>query len=244
MEDFIGFSHYEGMNSFPVNVEFHDDGYSWKKYGYKQVKDFLFTRSYYMCTHQDCAAKKNVVHSLDGSVTELSYKGNHNHQPSHPNKLTSNEISNMKESRKTIVEHVSRISERQEVGGQEVVEKNDEPGPKRRNTGVSLADIPTSSRRNASKDILITKIISDVDILDDGYKWRKYGQKVIKGSPNPRSYYRCTTPSCIIRKHVERDPTDLTVVITTYEGKHNHDVPPPTTKSLILSNASALQLGS
>lgn len=167
MEDFIGFSHYEGMNSFPVNVEFHDDGYNWKKYGYKQVKDFLFTRSYYMCTHQDCAAKKNVVHSLDGSVTELSYKGNHNHQPSHPNKLTSNEISNMKgkiystyqiqcgslnrlkevqikyvsshpmfnlnlESRKTIVEHVSRISERQEVGGQEVVEKNDEPGPKRR----------------------------------------------------------------------------------------------------------------
>lgn len=27
---------------------------------------------------------------------------------------------------------------------------------------------------------------SEVDILDDGYRWRKYGQKVVKGNPNPR----------------------------------------------------------
>ncbi|XP_057418081.1 probable WRKY transcription factor 3 [Lotus japonicus] len=244
MEDFIDFSHFEGVNSFSLNVEFHDDGYNWKKYGYKQVKDFLFTRSYYMCTHQDCPVKKNVVHSLDGHVTELGYKGNHNHQPHHPNNLTSNESSIMKESMKTTVQHVSEISERQEIGGQELVEKNDEPDPKRRNTQMDLVDIPISSRFNTLKDRLIVKIISDVDILDDGYKWRKYGQKAIKGSPNPRSYYRCTTPSCIIRKHVERDPTDIATVITTYEGKHNHDVPPPTTKSLILAKASALRLRS
>ncbi|KAK8482194.1 hypothetical protein V6N12_042642 [Hibiscus sabdariffa] len=28
---------------------------------------------------------------------------------------------------------------------------------------------------------------SDVDVLDDGYKWRKYGQKVVKNSLHPRS---------------------------------------------------------
>ncbi|KAA8520426.1 hypothetical protein F0562_014683 [Nyssa sinensis] len=33
---------------------------------------------------------------------------------------------------------------------------------------------------------------SDIDVLDDGYKWRKYGQKVVKNSLHPRSYYRCT----------------------------------------------------
>ena len=26
----------------------------------------------------------------------------------------------------------------------------------------------------------------DVDVIDDGYKWRKYGQKAVKNSPYPR----------------------------------------------------------
>ncbi|RWW04185.1 hypothetical protein GW17_00032610 [Ensete ventricosum] len=30
------------------------------------------------------------------------------------------------------------------------------------------------------------KTMSDVDVLDDGYKWRKYGQKVVKDTQHPR----------------------------------------------------------
>lgn len=30
------------------------------------------------------------------------------------------------------------------------------------------------------------KTKSDIEILDDGYKWRKYGKKKVKNSPNPR----------------------------------------------------------
>ncbi|CAK9139265.1 unnamed protein product [Ilex paraguariensis] len=66
---------------------------------------------------------------------------------------------------------------------------------------------------------------SEVDHLEDGYRWRKYGQKAVKNSPYPRSYYRCTTQKCTVKKRVERSYQDPTIVITTYEGQHNHHVP-------------------
>ncbi|KAK1280323.1 putative WRKY transcription factor 48 [Acorus gramineus] len=66
---------------------------------------------------------------------------------------------------------------------------------------------------------------SEVDHLEDGYRWRKYGQKAVKNSPFPRSYYRCTSAMCGVKKRVERSSDDPTVVITTYEGQHTHPSP-------------------
>lgn len=59
-----------------------------------------------------------------------------------------------------------------------------------------------------------------------------------------RSYYKCTTPGCNVRKHVERASTDPKAVITTYEGKHNHDVPAAKTNSHTFANKNASQLKS
>ncbi|XWS55646.1 hypothetical protein CRYUN_Cryun09bG0019000 [Craigia yunnanensis] len=59
-------------------------------------------------------------------------------------------------------------------------------------------------------------------MADDGYKWRKYGQKSIKNSPNPRSYYKCTNPRCSAKKQVERSRDDPDTLIITYEGLHLH----------------------
>ncbi|EOY16908.1 hypothetical protein QUC31_001246 [Theobroma cacao] len=66
---------------------------------------------------------------------------------------------------------------------------------------------------------------SDLEIMDDGYKWRKYGKKRVKNNPNPRNYYRCSTAGCKVKKRVERDKEDPRFVITTYEGKHHHESP-------------------
>ncbi|CAO2828968.1 unnamed protein product [Amaranthus hypochondriacus] len=65
---------------------------------------------------------------------------------------------------------------------------------------------------------------SQVDILDDGYRWRKYGQKAVKNSKFPRSYYRCTYQGCNVKKQVQRLSNDEGVVVTTYEGSHSHSI--------------------
>lgn len=62
-----------------------EDGYSWRKYGQKQVKGSINPRSYYKCTHANCQAKKKVERSLEGDITEIVYMGDHNHPIPHQN---------------------------------------------------------------------------------------------------------------------------------------------------------------
>ncbi|KAJ1412891.1 WRKY domain [Sesbania bispinosa] len=74
---------------------------------------------------------------------------------------------------------------------------------------------------------------SELEIMDDGYKWRKYGKKSVKNSPNLRNYYKCSSGGCNVKKRVERDRDDSSYVITTYEGVHNHESPFTTYSSQI-----------
>lgn len=76
---------------------------------------------------------------------------------------------------------------------------------------------------------------------EDGYNWRKYGQKQVKGSEYPRSYYKCTHPNCQVKKKVERSlEGHITEII--YKGAHNHPKPPPNRRSAIGSNPLDMQL--
>ncbi|CAI9756160.1 unnamed protein product [Fraxinus pennsylvanica] len=88
------------------------------------------------------------------------------------------------------------------------------------------AETASKARKKGQKRIRLPRFAfvtkSEVDHLEDGYRWRKYGQKAVKNSPFPRSYYRCTNSKCTVKKRVERSSEDPSVVITTYEGQHCH----------------------
>lgn len=73
---------------------------------------------------------------------------------------------------------------------------------------------------------------------EDGFNWRKYGQKVVKGSENPRSYYKCTFPNCPTKKKVERS-LDGQITEIVYKGSHNHPKPQSTRRSSLSSAGSS-----
>ncbi|MQL78330.1 hypothetical protein Taro_010746 [Colocasia esculenta] len=272
-----------------------DDGYNWRKYGQKQVKGSEYPRSYYKCTHPTCQVKKKVERSHDGHITEIIYKGAHNHPKPPPNRrsgiptshpfndgtggsevhapqpvdgkmtwgnsqngnvghdwkndgpeMTSSatvnaelcDASSIQEQDRHHFESADAIDVSSNVSNDEDEDElathgsvslggdgeGDESESKRRKLEASAMEMGAGSRAVREPRVVV-QTTSEVDILDDGYRWRKYGQKVVKGNPNPRSYYKCTSPGCTVRKHVERASHDLKSVITTYEGKHNHDVP-------------------
>ncbi|KAJ1262354.1 hypothetical protein BS78_09G100800 [Paspalum vaginatum] len=251
-----------------------EDGYNWRKYGQKQVKGSENPRSYYKCTYHSCSMKKKVERSLaDGRITQIVYKGAHNHpKPLSTRRNSSGAAAEEQLQQQAGPENSVATPENSSVtfGDEEAENASqrsggdaDEPDAKRwkaeqddgeNDEGMSGGGAAGGAGGNkpVREPRLVVQTLSDIDILDDGFRWRKYGQKVVKGNPNPRSYYKCTTVGCPVRKHVERASHDTRAVITTYEGKHNHDVPvgrgaasraaaPPAASGAVMG-AAALQL--
>lgn len=288
-----------------------EDGYNWRKYGQKQVKGSEYPRSYYKCTHPNCQVKKKVERSHDGQITEIIYKGAHNHPKPQPNRreilgsrFSFSEISGIESNGSGIKVEGGEIWRNIQLGCEDIKVGSDcRPDGLERTSSTSVlteisdllsntqgkpmgvfesagtpelsafashdgdedgatqgsisleedADDGESESKRRRKDScinetnltsratreprIVVQIESEVDVLDDGYRWRKYGQKVVKGNPNPRSYYKCTSAGCPVRKHVERASHNLKSVITIYEGKHNHEVPVTKNSSQVITSS-------
>ncbi|KAI3925158.1 hypothetical protein MKW98_009808 [Papaver atlanticum] len=95
---------------------------------------------------------------------------------------------------------------------------------------------------------------------DDGFTWRKYGQKEILGSSFPRGYYRCTHKSfygCEAKKQVQRLDDDPNTFEVTYYGHHsccnssetsNNTIPCSSSSTMVpphpyISSSTYMQLG-
>ncbi|KAL1211341.1 putative WRKY transcription factor 58 [Cardamine amara subsp. amara] len=206
-----------------------DDGYNWRKYGQKPIKGCEYPRSYYKCTHANCPVKKKVERSSDGQITQIIYKGQHDHERPQNRRggggggKESSDVGDVHFVGGT--GHMMESSDDSGYGKDHDDDNNDDDEEDLPASKIRKIDGGSTTHRSVTEPKIIVQTRSEVDLLDDGYRWRKYGQKVVKGNPHPRSYYKCTTANCTVRKHVERASTDAKAVITTYEGKHNHDVP-------------------
>ncbi|KAG7568933.1 WRKY domain [Arabidopsis thaliana x Arabidopsis arenosa] len=222
-----------------------NDGYGWRKYGQKQVKKSENPRSYFKCTYPDCVSKKIVETASDGQITEIIYKGGHNHpkpeftkrpsQSSLPSSVNGRRLFNpasvvsephdQSENSSISFDYsdLEQKSFKSEYG--EVDEEEEQPEIKRMKREGEDEGMSIEVSRGVKEPRVVVQTISDIDVLIDGFRWRKYGQKVVKGNTNPRSYYKCTYQGCGVRKQVERSAADERAVLTTYEGRHNHDIP-------------------
>ncbi|KAF5743474.1 WRKY transcription factor 30 [Tripterygium wilfordii] len=87
--------------------------------------------------------------------------------------------------------------------------------PEHRNTG--------KSNPRWTKQVRVSPGIGLEGPLEDGFSWRKYGQKDILGAKHPRGYYRCThrhVRDCLATKQVQRSNEDPTILEVTYRGSH------------------------
>ncbi|KAK9151355.1 hypothetical protein Syun_009664 [Stephania yunnanensis] len=293
------------------------DGYNWRKYGQKLIKGNNFTRSYYKCSFPSCLVKRQLERSHNGQITEIIYKGQHDHpRPLPTTQTTVRAIHSIQEERPDKIPFLKCVEEKSVNGHDQVshgakrnaihelphiaageidvedveaqrnkmpkeVDYDDDQESKRRRLEIdgeytpksseasghrnyetpvqvklqvqgqdSAADMVTSrsivrfesdsdeSRQKCGSDSMVVAVQSDQKDVNplaaagrfwgDGYNWRKYGQKHIKGSEYPRSYYRCTHPNCSVKKQLERSH-DGQITEVIYKGKHEH--PKPQTSS-------------
>ncbi|CAL4911934.1 unnamed protein product [Urochloa decumbens] len=83
-----------------------------------------------------------------------------------------------------------------------------------------------SSAMEGNKTLSSSWVDFTIVPYEDGYEWRKYGEKKINGTSYTRSYFRCTykdDTGCMATKHVQQkdsSSSDPPLFQVTYNNKH------------------------
>ncbi|XP_062191413.1 probable WRKY transcription factor 4 isoform X2 [Phragmites australis] len=201
----------ESKSHHHVVVNMVADGFNWRKYGQKQVKSSDNSRSYYRCTNSGCLAKKKVEHCPDGRVVEIIYRGAHDHEPPQKTRFAKERVvpigvpsgdetlrlvsTDIVESRtptykldqsaasETSEQHLFCSSDCEGDAGNKSEDEHPsaEPQLKRRTVKTTTHNLTPVLRTVREQKIMV-----QAGKMSDGYRWRKYGQKIVKGNPNPR----------------------------------------------------------
>ncbi|CAA0814712.1 Probable WRKY transcription factor 32 [Striga hermonthica] len=174
------------------------DEYNWRKYGQKHVKNPEGSRSYYRCTFSNCSAKKIECFDRCNCVTDVVYRSHHNHDP--PKNVNCG--TEFRPAPKQIINQI--VETKQPDSPDSKIEETDcskDEKRQKRNSGSEVGSLPENGKR---RKFVVCEAIDDVSTPGDGYRWRKYGQKTVKGTPHPRNYYKCTSAGCPVRKHIEK----------------------------------------
>lgn len=85
----------------------------------------------------------------------------------------------------------------------------------------------------------------DMCVPDDGYRWLQYGKKPLLDSRYSRFYYKCASKKdgCPAKKTVDCCQEDTEYMKVAYEGNHNHDIPPQTTRQVFIFRAANSSAG-
>lgn len=189
-------SEFEKISDEPLTDEF-----KWRKYGQKQVKGSNYPRNYYKCTVPGCTAKKHLEKFFDETANKerlrTIYIGSHVHPTSPSPHLF---VNNQQDFRNSVLAQSAKLRH------------------------MSSYNAPVKSEEDSlsrNSERLLIECADNVDENEDGYFWRKYGQKSVKGSLAPRQYYRCRNVDCPVKKQAEISSQGR--IILTYEGVHNHE---------------------
>ncbi|OMO61754.1 DNA-binding WRKY [Corchorus capsularis] len=206
------------------------DGYNWRKYGQKQVKSPKEIVNKGMHSHEP--PRKNNF-TRESKIVSSAVCVSRNIVTEQPNRIP-NDSDPSTSSKESVLETTVNPERKRPCssgsdgnGDMQVKEEHlSESDPKKR---MKKGDAVCSASvlKSGKKPKFVVHAAGDVGISGDGYRWRKYGQKMVKGNSNPRNYYRCTSAGCPVRKHIETAVDNTNAIIITYKGVHDHDMPVP-----------------